>query len=282
MTDSRLPDELMTSADLADFPHPPPDHRIPYGDDPLQFGDLRIPEGEGPHPVIIFIHGGQWKAEFDISHSDKMTDGLTRFGFATWSLEYRRIGNDGGGWPGTFLDIGAGADHLRSIADEYKLDLDRVIAMGHSAGGHLAIWLASRAIIPVESAIHTDDPITIHGVLGLAPAADLTALHVTEFCGEIIDALMGGSPQDVPEHYRWGDPMQISPDKTRKLLVLGNHDSVWSPFGQSYYDKALWRGDHIRITIAQDSGHFELIDPDHDTFNIVLAAMQMVLDDDSW
>ena len=122
--------EYMTSADLASFPHTPPDERIPYGDDPLQFGDLRVPDNGGPHPVAIFIHGGQWKADFDIAHSDKLTDALTHNGIATWSLEYRRVGNEGGGWPGTFLDVGGGADHLRSIANEYRLDLNRVISMG--------------------------------------------------------------------------------------------------------------------------------------------------------
>ena len=263
---------LMTSADLADFPHPPPDHRIAYGDDPLQFGDLRIPEGEGPHPVVIFIHGGQWKAEFDISHSDKLTDALTRHGIATWSLEYRRVGNAGGGWPGTFLDIGAGADHLREIAAEHNLDLDRTIAMGHSAGGHLAIWLASRASIPSDSALYMDEPIALRGVVGLAPAADLTGLHATEFCGDIIEALMGGSPEEVPEHYRWGDPVQFSPGHTPQILVFGKHDSVWSPSGLSYFDVAVARGDQVRMTIAPDSGHFEMIDPDTDSFNIVLAA----------
>ena len=268
----------MTSADLADFPHPPPDRRIPYGDDPLQFGDLRIPEGEGPHPVVIFIHGGQWKAEFDISHSDKMTDGLTRSGYATWSLEYRRIGNDGGGWPGTFLDIGAGADHLRLIADEHKLDLERVIAMGHSAGGHLAIWLASRATIPPESVLHTKDPIALTGVVGMAPAADLAGLHGSDFCGDVIDALMGGSPEEVPEHYRWGDPMLFSPSEIPQFLVIGKHDSIWSPWGLSYLDVAIARGDQIRMTEAPDSGHFEMIDPDTASFNIVLAAAMSALE----
>ena len=270
--------ELMTSADLADFPHPPPDHRISYGDDPLQFGDLRLPETDGPHPVAIFIHGGQWKAEFDISHSDKLTDGLTRHGIATWSLEYRRIGNDGGGWPGTFLDIGAGADHLRTIADEHNLDLGRVISMGHSAGGHLAIWLASRAGIPTNSALFIEDPIPLRGVVGLAPAADLAGLHATEFCAEVIEALMGGSPDEVPEHYRWGDPMQFSPGDILQVLIIGKHDSVWAPSGLSYFDVAIARGDRIRRTDAIGSGHFEMIDPDSSTFNIVTGAVWMALE----
>ena len=165
------PDELMTSADLADFDNPSADERIPYGDDPLQFGDLRLPDGKGPHPVAIFIHGGKWMAEFDISHSDNLTDALARSGIATWSLEYRRVGNPGGGWPGTFQDIARGADHLRVIAPNYNLDVDRVMTMGHSAGGQLALWLASRSAIPADSDVGVEKPIAVSGVLALAPAA---------------------------------------------------------------------------------------------------------------
>jgi acetyl esterase/lipase len=121
--------ELLTAADLPDFDNPAPTARIPYGNDPLQFGDLRVPDGDGPHPVAIFVHGGCWLSQYDISHTDMVTDALTRNGIATWSLEYRRVGDPGGGWPGTFEDVGQGADHLRSIADQFNLDLDRVIAM---------------------------------------------------------------------------------------------------------------------------------------------------------
>ena len=273
-----MTNEFMTSADLADFPHPPPDERISYGDDPLQFVDLRVPDGDGPHPVAIFIHGGQWKAEFDISHSDKLTDALARSGIATWSLEYRRIGNEGGGWPGTFLDIGAGADHLRSVAEMHSLDLDRVISMGHSAGGHLAIWLASRASIPTESALCMQNPIAVRGVLGLAPAADLRGLHSTEFCGDVIDALMGGSPEDDPEHYRWGNPAENSPGDLPQVLIIGKYDDVWAPSGLSYFDVAKTRGDTVEMIEAVESGHFEMIDPDSTTWPLVLESARGLLD----
>lgn len=269
--------KYMTSADLASFPHPPPDERIPYGDDPLQFGDLRVPDNGGPHPVAIFIHGGQWKADFDIAHSDKLTDALTHNGIATWSLEYRRVGNEGGGWPGTFLDVGGGADHLRSIANEYRLDLNRVISMGHSAGGQLALWLAARHMIPAESDIGVDDPVTMCGVLGLAPAADLQSLHDTAFCGEVIQALMGGSPDDCPVRYRWADPVRLSPGSIPQMLVIGRHDTVWAPHGLSYFDVAKNRGDNVQLIEALESGHFEMIDPCSSTWPLVLNAARSLL-----
>ena len=121
------PARILTSADLASFESPEPDERVAYGDDPLQFGELRLPEGTGPHPVVILIHGGCWLSEFDITHLRKLAAAVTRTGVATWALEYRRVGNPGGGWPGTFQDIARGADHLRVLAKTHPLDLDRVI-----------------------------------------------------------------------------------------------------------------------------------------------------------
>jgi acetyl esterase/lipase len=273
-----LSNDVMTSADLANFPHPPPDERIPYGKDPLQFGDLRVPEGDGPHPVAIFIHGGQWRAEYDIAHSDKLTDALTRNGIATWSLEYRRIGNPGGGWPGTFMDIGRGADHLRSIAGTYNLDLERVITMGHSAGGHLAIWASARPMLPAGSDIAAENPLRVCGVLALAPAADLGWLHRTDFCGEVIDDLMGGSPAQVPDHYRWADPVEFSPGRIPQVLIIGRFDGIWAPAGLSYFEVAQGRGDSVEMIEATESGHFEMIDPDSTTWPLVLESARELLD----
>jgi len=113
--------------------------RIPYAAGEFQFGELRIPEGAGPHPVAIVIHGGYWRAAYGLSHIGHYCVALTKIGFATWCLEYRRVGNPGGGWPGTFDDIRNGALHLLQIAAARKLDLHRVIATGHSAGGHLVL-----------------------------------------------------------------------------------------------------------------------------------------------
>ena len=268
---------LMTSADLAAFDNPSPDARIPYGDDPLQFCDLRVPPGDGPHPVAIFIHGGAWKAEFDITHSSKLTAALAKNGIATWSLEYRRVGNDGGGWPGTFTDIGHGADHLRAVAADYDLDLDRVIAMGHSAGGQLALWLAARSRIPDDVAIGSTNPIRLRGVLAMAPAADLGFLYDTRVSDHVIDGLMGGSPEDVPDRYRWADPVQNGPDGMPQVLLFGKYDDDWNPAGERYLKAAKARGDDVRTVVAEESGHFEMIDPDSSTWPLVLeTALAMV------
>lgn len=269
--------DLLTAADLGDFENPPADARIHYGDEALQFGDLRVPPGDGPHPVAVFIHGGCWLAEYDITHSGKLTAALARHGIATWSLEYRRIGDDGGGWPGTFRDVGLGADHLRSIAGEWHLDLDRVIAMGHSAGGHLALWLAARSRLPAGAPIGSTDPLIVRGVLALAPAPDLKYLHEKKVCGHVIDRLMGGSPEQVPDRYRWGDPMHMAPDGVPQVLIIGRYDDAWAPPGRRYFGAATARGDDIRILEADESGHFEMIDPDSTTWPLVLEAARDLL-----
>ena len=139
---------------------PPTAHaRIPYGSDPLNVGDLRLPAGDGPHPVAVVIHGGFWRAKYTLEHIGHLCAALTAEGIATWSVEYRRLGDEGGGWPNTMLDVGAATDHLREIAPQYKLDLDRVVVMGHSAGGHLAAWVASRHRIPETSDLYMPSPL---------------------------------------------------------------------------------------------------------------------------
>ncbi len=139
------PPRIMTSADLASFESPEPDERIPYGDDPLQFGELRLPDGPGPHPVAILIHGGCWLSEYDITHLRKLAAAITETGVATWALEYRRVGNPGGGWPGTFQDIARGADHLRESGEDSSSG-PRPRRRGGTLGGRPSRALARGAI----------------------------------------------------------------------------------------------------------------------------------------
>jgi acetyl esterase/lipase len=113
--------------------------RIAYGSDPLQVGDLRLPAGVGPYPVAVVIHGGCWSNFFGLDLMDDMSDALTAAGVATWNIEYRRIGDPGGGFPNTLIDVGMAVDKVRDLAPMYHLDLSRVITVGHSAGGHLGL-----------------------------------------------------------------------------------------------------------------------------------------------
>jgi acetyl esterase/lipase len=268
------PPEIMSAAALADFPSPEADHVIAYGDDPLQFGELRLPEGDGPFPVVVFMHGGCWMSEYDIAHSRKLTDAFPREGIAVWSLEYRRIGDPGGAWPGTFEDIESGVAHLSLIAEQYSLDLERVILAGHSAGGHLALWMAQR----IEER-QMDNIIRPRGVLGLAPAPDLEYLYEQGSCDNAAAKLMGGSPEEFPERYAQGSVANRIPQTTPQIAVVGKYDETWRPVGVRYATAATEQGAPIEVIDAPESGHFEMIDPDSTTWPLVLDAARRLLDD---
>jgi acetyl esterase/lipase len=266
------PPEIMTAAALADFPEPAADHVISYGDDSLQFGELRLPQGEGPFPVIVLIHGGCWMSEYDIAHSRKMAAAFPAEGIASWSLEYRRIGDPGGAWPGTFDDIEDGYAFLAGLVSQHSLDPDRVIVAGHSAGGHLALWLAQRIEEQRPSGI-----IRPRGVLALAPAADLEYLHENGTCDGAATKLMGGSPEEVPERYAYGSVANRIPQSTPQIAVVGKYDETWRPVGVRYAQAASNQGAPIEVIDAPESGHFEMIDPDSTTWPLVLDAARRLL-----
>ena len=276
---STLGAQALTFTQLASLTAPPPDHRIPYGPGPLQFGNLRLPRGKaGPHPVVLFIHGGCWLSQYDIAHAAPFEQALADSGFAVWSFEYRRVGNEGGGWPGTFTDIAQGADFLRELAPRYALDLSRVIASGHSAGGEFALWLAGRKKIPRASPLYTADPLVVHGVLGLAPAPDLEGLHASGVCGNVINRLMGGSPAEQPDRYAAASPMQLVPIAVPQVMVIGAQDRMWAPIGRSYLARALAAGDStVQAVEAPESGHFDLLAPTTSTWPIVFTALKQLV-----
>lgn len=177
----------MTSRDLLALPQPAADETIAYGPEPQQRAELRVPKGAGPHPVVVLVHGGCWEAPWGFDHVRSLAAALTREGHATWSLEYRRLGDPGGGWPGTLEDVGRGADHLRTIAAAYRLDLDRVVAVGHSAGGQLALWLAGRGRGDERAAAGA---LRLRGVVALAPVTDLAKGAAGRVCGDAIPRLL--------------------------------------------------------------------------------------------
>jgi acetyl esterase/lipase len=257
-------------------PSPPPvDGKIAYGPGPLQFGHLVVPKGPRPHPVVVFMHGGCWLSQYDIGIVADLEQAVADAGFAIWSLEYRRVGDEGGGWPGTFTDVGRGADYLRVLAPQYGLDLTRVVASGHSAGGQLALWLAARRKLPTSSELYVADPLVIGGVLALAPAADLEGVQKSGECGDAAGKLMGGSPAEHPDRYRAASPMQLAPIPVPQVLVLGAHDETWGPYGRSYVVRARAVGDMaVQVVDAPEAGHFEVVSPDTTTWPIVVGALK--------
>ena len=252
--------------------------RLSYGPDALQFGDLRIPEGAGPHKVVVIIHGGCWvSAIADLTLMDPMATQLTRDGYATWNLEYRRIGDPGGAWPNTFLDVAKGINYLKEIAKEYALDLDHIVVTGHSAGGHLALWQAAQHQLPSESEIHLPNPQAVSGVVSLAGIVDPSTYLLREgkSCGSHVDELLGGLPEDVPNRYQEGAPIALLPSGVRTVLVTGKQDNtVPLKHIKPYYTKAKSLGDKIKNVAVDKAAHFEVISPGSTAWPAISKAIK--------
>ncbi len=273
----------MTPEELAALPSRPPDWRIPYGVDSSQYGEVRIPAGTGPHPLVVLIHGGCFKATYATAQYFGATaDALKADGIATWNIEYRRLGEPGSGWPGTYLDVGRAVDHVRAIAGEYHLDLGRVAVVGHSAGGHLAMWTAARRRLPAASELYAPDPLPVRGVMNLAGPVDMTANiqgYETLCRDTVITSLLGGTPAAVPDRYAQASAIKLLPLAIPQVIVLGSHeDFVPLPLVDAYVQAATEAGDQVRRILIAGAGHFEIASPLSFTWPQVKSAIQSLLD----
>lgn len=269
--------------DVLDRTPPPADHRIPYGPASLQFGDLRLPITAPGHklPVVVFVHGGWWQASYGLEYGGHLCAALKNAGVATWSLEYRRVGDAGGGWPGTMQDVAMGFDHLRTLAKAYPLDLERVVVAGHSAGGHLALWLAGRHHIPETSPLHTPQPaVGLAGVVGLAAAADLRL--TIDLSGTFrfangkpsVISLIGGTPADYEDRYRAANPGDLLPLSVPQVLLQGSEDNQIPPtLPERWAGNARRQGDHVTVTIIPGADHFDIVDPESRAWPVVRTAI---------
>jgi acetyl esterase/lipase len=268
-------------AEIAAQPRPAPGQRIAYDTGPHRFGELRLPDGRGPHPVVVLIHGGCWQSEYDLEHVAPLAAALTESGYATWTLEYRRIGATGGGWTATFDDVSRGTDHLRALAEDHPLDLERVVLAGHSAGGHLALWLAARPNLPAESPLHAPDPLPVRGVVALAAITDLRAYgEGNGDCNASVAQLLGGGPDAVPERYAAASPVELVPLDVPVRLVHGELDAI-VPLEQSerFHLRTLRRAPqgHARVTVVGGAGHFDVIAPFAPAWSLVEGAVRDLL-----
>jgi acetyl esterase/lipase len=236
-------------------------HRISYGAERLQFGDLYLPVGPGPHPVALTIHGGFWRAQYGLDHIAGLSAALSSAGVAVWNIEYRRLGDPGGGWPGTFTDVGQAADHIRELARLYQLDLKRAAAVGHSAGGHLALWLAGRHWIACASPLYTAQPIELSLVVALAPVADLKRAYQLNLSNGVVQQFLG-APEEHTDRYRAASPAEMLPLRVRQTLVHGTQDHIVPiEISRSYREAAVKAGDQVELIEHDGAGHFEVVDP---------------------
>ncbi|MGH8563060.1 MAG: alpha/beta hydrolase family protein [Gammaproteobacteria bacterium] len=251
--------------------------------DPLQVGELRLPSGAGPFPVAIVIHGGCWVARFaTLQNTAALADALREAGVATWNIEYRRLDDPGGGWPGTFTDVAAAADHVPTLAKQYPFDLSRVVVVGHSAGAHLALWLAARLRLPPGSPLYRDTPLRVRGVIALAGPGDLRnfTTYARDICGApVVERLLGGTPQAVPERYAQASPMELLPLGTRQVLIVGAEDGVMPARARdAYIAAAIQAGDSAESVVVPGAGHFEVIAPSSPAWPIVRETILDLLD----
>lgn len=254
-------------SDVTALEAPSPDSRISYGSGPLQFGEFWQPDPERRRGLIMLVHGGCWQSDYGVDHIRPMASTLREHGFAVWAIEYRRLGDEGGGWPGTFEDVAAATDFAQK---ELRSKFEPVIYMGHSAGGHLALWTASRSRLPKDSAFfsRTKRP---KATLSLAGIVDLAKYASGDSgCEKSAAELMGGAPPANPERYALADPGAIGVDHNRTTFFVGTEDSI-VPINQL---------DDIgtsATTQIEGAGHFDLIHPETPAFHRIvdhLARME--------
>lgn len=247
------------SDDILTLPPPPADARIAYGPDPNQFLDLRLPsrrdqaKSAGPYPLVINIHGGFWRAKYNLDHAGHLCAALTAKGLATANLEFRRVGNEGGAWPGTFADIRAAYGFLVQNARAHNFDSRTIVVMGHSAGGQLALCLGAH-----EAGVTR--------VVSLAGVVDLARAYQLHLSNDAVVEFLRGTPSEVPDHYREADPMQLSIPKAQQWLIHGTADDVVPvSFSRDYaaakQKRAGKEKEDAHLLEISGAGHFDLIDP---------------------
>jgi acetyl esterase/lipase len=263
---------LLTWPDLLERPRPAPSTTIRYGEDPLQVVDLWLPEGGGPHPVVLMVHGGCWQTEIaDRTIMNWIADDLRRRGIAVWNIDYRGVDRPGGGYPGTFQDVAAAADSLRTHAARYRLDANRVVAIGHSAGGHLALWLAARPRLPAGSPLRTGDPLRIAGVVSLGGLPDLeeAAREPGSGCGTAVIARISGgrfAETSVP---------RLAPLGVKQVLINGRQDRIIpTAYAEGYAAPMRAAGDDVRVRMLDSTGHVELVAPETAAWTAAVEELQ--------
>lgn len=237
---------------------------MPYGADPAQVYDVRLPRGKARTATVVVVHGGFWRERYDRSHAAPMAQAFADDGFAVAVLEYRRVGMPGGGWPGTCDDV---REALRAVAADDVLP-GPVVAVGHSAGGHLVGWLASRAADEAAAA-------RLAGVVGLGGCVDLTLTATLNLGDGAAQAFMGGGPGELPERYAEADPALLVPPSVPVHLVHGSADDVVDlAVSQSYVRAAAAAGVQVPLTVIPGGDHDGVIEPGHPDFALVLEVVR--------
>lgn len=238
-----------------------PTYTMRYGPAPKQYAELRLPAGQGPFPLAVIIHGGCWDVAFGSSGTiAPVADALTKRGIATLNVQYRVVGDQGGGWPGTMQDIGTAIDSVRTLARRYPIDQKRLVVAGHSAGAQLALWTAMRDRLSPQSELSRADPLMPKAVVAIDGPGALAEFigKDAEICDKpVIVPFMGGTPTQVPQRYRDASPQDHLPLKVPQFFA----QAALAELMQPYIDRARKSGDPITAYRPPNTGHFSIINP---------------------
>ncbi|MDQ4044977.1 MAG: alpha/beta hydrolase [Chloroflexota bacterium] len=263
---------------ILDRTPPPVDQRIAWSDGPLQFADLRRPEGKGPHPAVIAIHGGFWRNRYSLDYMGHLCAALTVQELVTWNIEYRRVGDPGGGWPETFHDVVAASRYLVDHAEELNVDRERVAVLGHSAGGHLAGWLASLGNVPPDSEIAAD-PLPLAAAVPIAGVLDLERCWELHLSDDAVVGLLGGTPAEVPERYAVASPIALVPPSVSSLIIHGQYDeNAPIELSERYHAALTEAGALSAMPLLPRVDHFDVVDPESRAWPTVLKGVLALLD----
>jgi acetyl esterase/lipase len=257
---------------------------IPFGTDPNQTGELTMPYSDTARPVVVLIHGGYWRVGFTHTEMEDLAKDLARVGYASWNIDYRRVGERGGGWPGTEADVALGIDKLVSLAPEKKLDLKRVAFMGHSAGGQLALWAAARSKFPAGTT-GSSPLVTPRAVVCLSGVPDLlgSARSVLPDEADLRQAVLeylGGSPEQFPDRYAQSSPLALLPLGVPQLLLHGDDDNKVSvEQSRAYVTAATVAGDRARMLELPNVDHFAVVKTTKAWWDEVLHWLSAIMGD---
>ena len=281
--DMNEPAPLMSWPDLTNRPKEEPTETVRIGDGETDIVDVWLPDGPGPHPVVLMVHGGCWqKSIADRTLMNYAAEAMREEGLAVWNIEYRGVDEEGGGYPGTFQDVAQAADAMRVHAEEFNLDLSRVAGFGHSAGGHLATWLAGRKNLPATSVLSGGTSLRMVGVLNSGGLADLQAsepLTLKSCLADIKDSLIGPASENRPDPLSDTSSDRLLPTGVTLYSVNGERDRIAPPaLGDDFTVKAEQAGDKAKAFIIPGEGHVELIAPGSDAFKKQVSLLKMMLD----
>jgi acetyl esterase/lipase len=275
------PPKPMTLAAYMALNGPVPNATFAYGSAPSQYAELFVPGGRGPFPVAVLVHGGCWTREFGgINQLRNLAAALAEHGIASWNVEYRRVDEAGGGYPGTYQDMNAALAMLAQQARRYPLDLNRLVAVGHSAGGQLVQWMAGRPRIPSTSPLYQPDPLPVKNVVSLGGLADLRREQalIKSSCDREIGQLAGAPSDKRPDVFSDTNAGDLLPNGSRTILVTGELDTISPPrVARDFAARARAAGDAAEVVILPGAGHYDEVAASSHAWPLVLRAIESAL-----